>query len=96
VPFGPGREAEEAHGDPDDAPVLLGDVGEHAWHVGEQVCTQPFGGRLHGVRLTLVVGRWSEQSAHPSGVERTFGRVGLSATQIGRRDGDGAGVALRR
>jgi hypothetical protein len=41
-------------------------------------------------------GRWSEQSAHPSGVERTFGRVGLSATQIGRRDGDGAGVALRR
>jgi len=36
---------------------LLGDVGEHAWHVGEQVCTQPFGGRLYDVRLTLVVGQ---------------------------------------
>jgi hypothetical protein len=42
VRFGPGREAEDPHGDPDDAPVLPGDVGEHALHVGEQVCTQPF------------------------------------------------------
>ena len=85
MPAGPRGEVEEPHGDPDDAPVLLGDVGEDPRDLGEEVRTQRFGRRLHGVGLALVVGQRRDQAQY----------VGFVA-ELGGPDRGGHARASRR